>query len=255
MQNKPKMTDAVRYFDAPQLDRDLEARLQAEFEAKRTASRFLAEGPNGNRPTLADIPTVAPIRVPVSEVSDITSQILRKNADACGTAIAQGLRPYNFEVRKGDPTVSTPFEKAPHLKETEACRIKIVNPDGSHGLIVVKVTNFNKGHAVVTPSGLRYDGVKPELMTKNERPACRVLGFHADENGKILSVDPALTNKGVAWTTGSVKEIVDKVARSAINAQKQQAVTAKKDSRPMPTPSGRFSTQPADRKPSSGMKF
>lgn len=253
-----KPRDTVRFFDAPLLENDLERRHQAELDLKRGASRFLAEGPNARRMTAADLPTVAPTPVPTAEVTDITSAALRRAADNAGMEIAQGLAPYGFKAKRGDPRISAPFAKAPHLMETEACRIPITLKDGSPGMMVVKMTNFEKGQAVVTPNGLAYKGVTPELMTKNERPAYRVLGFRADANGKLLSVDPTLTAEGMAWKAGNTREIVAKFAQSAVNAQKQkQAHTAKADNRPMPTPSGSMAAirQNTARQPSAGMKF
>lgn len=228
---------AVRYYDAPQMDKDLEARRQAEFEANRSASRFLAEGP-GARQAQTAIPTVTPLQVPKGDVAEIAERRLVAAAADAEQKIAARLAPYGLKPMKGDGAVSRPFEakELVHLCETNVCGIPYRAADGSRGVLLVKMTNFDSGVAVPTGGGrVHYKGVVPKANTNDEKPTLRVHGVRTDANNRVIGVDPNFTAKGLAWKVDNVDAIVAACLKSA---GKTPAATA--EARPaIPTPKGR----------------
>lgn len=249
---------AVRYYDAPQMDKDLEARRQAEFEAKRRHSRFLAEGPRpGAHQAQQAIPTVTPLAVPKNEVAEIAERRLIAAATEAEQKITAKLAPYGLKPIKGDGAVSRPFEarELVHLAETNVCGIPYRAADGSRGVLLVKMTNFDSGVAVPTGGGrVHYKGVVPKANATDEEPTFRVHGVRTDANNRVIGVDPNFTAKGLAWKVDNVDAIVAACLKSA---GKTPAATAEAKARPViPTPKGSRTNDPRQmsRQPSAGMR-
>lgn len=204
----------IRYIDNLQMQRDMEARKQAELATKRGPSYFLAQGLGAQRSVVTVSANIMPLVVPTSEVAHLAARKLSTQASKAAAAITSELKPYGLKVISGDCAVTRPFANSQliHLCETMVCYIPYATKSGK-GRLIVKMTNFASGVAVPTKDGILYKDVTPMRDTAKERHAFRVLGVHVDADGQILRPDPRFTTKGMAWSVDSLQAITDACKR------------------------------------------
>lgn len=269
---KPQDTRDPRYIAMLETQKQQEAHAeavrQAELAAKRGASAFLAYGPGARQaqptPTVSAKPT--PVVVHNDEVAEVAARRLVAEGMKARDYIAERLNTHGIKTSSGDLKPSNPFKDKglAHLFEVNVIAVPYTAKDGTKGMLLGKMTNFDSGIAVPTGSGgIHYQNVTPKRVTSEEKSTLRFHGIRLDANGRAIGVDPNFTAKGIAWTIDNPDAVINACLKSAgkrptVEAKAGLDITPKAEKRPIPKPKGgprdaRYANQ--QQRQTSGMRM